>query len=223
MPMASTMASSETVLAEKPSASSTAKVPIRLTGTATVGMMVARRLPRNRNTTSTTSTKASASVLSTSWIVSVTNSVEFVEDLVFHAFREALLSCASLAFTRSRSAPRWRRAPDRCRMATAGLPFSRLSLSCVLRAQLDARHVADAQHRAVRIGAQHDVAELLRRGQAPLGLHVELELRVRCWSGRAPMRPTGACTFCAWIAAMMSDGDRFRLARRWVSNQMRIE
>ena len=34
MPIASTSASSETVLAEKPIASSTAKVPIRLTGTA---------------------------------------------------------------------------------------------------------------------------------------------------------------------------------------------
>ncbi len=73
MPMAITMASSDTVLAEEPSASSTANAPIRLTGTATVGMMVARILPRNRNTTSTTSTNASARVLITSWMVSDTN------------------------------------------------------------------------------------------------------------------------------------------------------
>ena len=45
---------------------------MRLTGTATVGMIVARRLPRNRNTTITTRTKASDSVLMTSWIVSET-------------------------------------------------------------------------------------------------------------------------------------------------------
>ena len=51
-------------------------MPIRLTGTATVGMMVARMLPRNRKTTSTTSTKASASVLITSRIVSLTKVVE---------------------------------------------------------------------------------------------------------------------------------------------------
>ncbi len=47
-----------------------------------------------------------------------------------------------------------------------------------------------------------------------------------CWSlatGRAPMRPTGACTFCAWMACTTSDGARLRLDSRWVSNQMRIE
>ena len=41
--------------------------------------------------------------------------------------------------------------------------------------------------------------------------------------GRAPMRPTGACTFCCWIAAMISDGARFRLVSRVMSNQTRIE
>jgi hypothetical protein len=41
--------------------------------------------------------------------------------------------------------------------------------------------------------------------------------------GRAPMRPTGAITFCAWIAAMTSDGVNCRLDSRWASNQMRIE
>ncbi len=72
MPMASTSASRVTVLAENPTASRTAKVPIRLTGTATVGMMVARSLPRNRNTTITTRTNASARVFSTSRMVSET-------------------------------------------------------------------------------------------------------------------------------------------------------
>ena len=36
-------------------------------------------------------------------------------------------------------------------------------------------------------------------------------LNWNCWSlpiGRAPMRPIGATTFCAWIAAMMSPGVR---------------
>ena len=60
------------MLAEKPIASSTARAPIRLTGTAITGMMVARRLPRNRNTTITTSTNASPSVFSTSLMVSET-------------------------------------------------------------------------------------------------------------------------------------------------------
>jgi len=49
---------------------------MRLTGTATAGMSVARMLPRKRKTTATTSTKASPSVFSTSWIVSFTKTVE---------------------------------------------------------------------------------------------------------------------------------------------------
>src|SRR5215831_4916903 len=69
MPIASTIASSDTVLTEYPIASSTAKVPITLTGTAIAGMMVARRLPRNKKTTSTTRPNAITSVSSTSWIV----------------------------------------------------------------------------------------------------------------------------------------------------------
>ena len=48
MPIASTTASNDTVLAEYPIAFSTMKVPIKLTGTAKVGISVARKLPRNR-------------------------------------------------------------------------------------------------------------------------------------------------------------------------------
>lgn len=41
--------------------------------------------------------------------------------------------------------------------------------------------------------------------------------------GRAPIRPTGACTLCAWIALITSDGAKLRLVSRCVSNQIRIE
>ena len=75
MPIASTSASSETVLAEKPSASMTAKVPISETGTAMIGISVARSLPRNRKTTIATRTKASTSVWTTSSMVALTNTV----------------------------------------------------------------------------------------------------------------------------------------------------
>ena len=90
MPMASTSASSDTVLAEYPSTSSTAKVPIRLTGTAMIGISVARRLPRNTNTTTATSTNASISVH-----LHLVNGVghegaAVVEDLALHPLREAL-------------------------------------------------------------------------------------------------------------------------------------
>ena len=75
MPIASTSASSETVLAEKPSASITAKVPISDTGTAISGISVARTLPRNRKTTITTRTNASISVCTTSLMLSLTKIV----------------------------------------------------------------------------------------------------------------------------------------------------
>src|SRR5262245_43684 len=76
MPMASTSASNETVLAEYPMRSKTAKVPTIDTGTATSGIRVVRHLPRNKNTTTATSTIAATSVRITSLIVSVTNTVE---------------------------------------------------------------------------------------------------------------------------------------------------
>jgi hypothetical protein len=72
-PMPRTIASSETVLAENPAASKMANVPTRLTGMATMGMIVARRFPRNRKTTRITSAKAMPSVFSTSVIVAATN------------------------------------------------------------------------------------------------------------------------------------------------------
>ena len=50
-------------------------VPMSDTGTASVGMMVARQFCKNKYTTMNTSTMASASVLSTSRMDSVTNGV----------------------------------------------------------------------------------------------------------------------------------------------------
>ena len=66
MPIASTSPNSDSVLIEKPKASSTAKVPTIETGTATSGMIEARQVCRNRTTTITTSRIASNSVLTTS-------------------------------------------------------------------------------------------------------------------------------------------------------------
>ena len=53
------------VLMEKPNAASMPKVPSSTTGTAMVGMMVARRFCRNRNITRNTSTMASNRVCTT--------------------------------------------------------------------------------------------------------------------------------------------------------------
>ena len=75
MPIARTRASSETVLALKPIASITAKVPISETGTAMIGISVVLSLPRNRNTTIATRTNASTRVWTTSSMLVFTNTV----------------------------------------------------------------------------------------------------------------------------------------------------
>ncbi len=75
MPMASTSPKRVSVLMEKPSAEKAAKVPMREIGTTTIGISVARQLCRKRNTTMTTSTKATKSVFTTSFSDSVTNGV----------------------------------------------------------------------------------------------------------------------------------------------------
>ena len=65
-PIASTSANSVRVLMENPSARKAEKAPIRDTGTASIGMSVARQLSRKMKTTSSTSNPASSSVFTTS-------------------------------------------------------------------------------------------------------------------------------------------------------------
>ena len=72
MPMPSTIASREMVFSDRPNAISTAMVPIRLTGIATIGMNVARQLPRKTKTTRTTRPKAISRVDWTSARVAAT-------------------------------------------------------------------------------------------------------------------------------------------------------
>ena len=75
MPIASTSPNRVSVLIEKPSKCSTAKVPTTDTGTAISGMIEARQVCRNRITTSTTSKVASSRVVTTALIESRTNTV----------------------------------------------------------------------------------------------------------------------------------------------------
>ena len=62
MPIASTIPNRVSVLMENPSAAMTAKVPMRETGIATIGMTAVRHDWRKTMTTSTTRTTASNSV-----------------------------------------------------------------------------------------------------------------------------------------------------------------
>ena len=72
IPMDKTIAKSVSVLIEKPKRYNPAKVPIRDMGTAMIGIKVARQFCKNKNTTMTTSTIASASVLKTSFMDALT-------------------------------------------------------------------------------------------------------------------------------------------------------
>ncbi len=72
-PIDSAMPNMVSVLIEKPTAASTPKVPSITTGTAMVGISVARKFCRNRYMTRNTSTMASTSVLATSMIEVRTN------------------------------------------------------------------------------------------------------------------------------------------------------
>jgi hypothetical protein len=71
IPIARISANSTMVLSVKPNTASSAKVPISDTGMAMPGISVARQSPKNRNTTSTTSSTAvSRSVPSSKVMVS---------------------------------------------------------------------------------------------------------------------------------------------------------
>ena len=74
-PMASTMANMVSMLMEKPNSPNTAKVPRITTGTAMVGINVARMVPMNKYITRKTSTIASNRVLITSPMATRTKGV----------------------------------------------------------------------------------------------------------------------------------------------------
>ena len=74
-PMASTRPNMVRVLIVKPNAAITPKVPSSTTGTAMVGMTVARKFCRNRYITRNTSRIASASVCTTPMMESLTKGV----------------------------------------------------------------------------------------------------------------------------------------------------
>src|ERR1700757_4399639 len=62
IPIASTKPNNDRLLSENPNAAITAKVPTNDTGTATIGMRVARQVCRNTSTTINTRTTASIKV-----------------------------------------------------------------------------------------------------------------------------------------------------------------
>ena len=124
-PMASTMASSVSVLIEKPNAYISVQAPISDTGMVTMGIRLARRLRRNRKITSTTSTMASPMVWNT-------DSMDFSMKTEVSYAMFSFMPLGSVAFISSISA---RTALDRSSglavdclttpMFSAGLPLKR--------------------------------------------------------------------------------------------------
>ena len=177
MPIASTSPNSDSVLIEKPNASSTANVPTIDTGTATSGMIDARQVCRNSTTTSTTSKIASNSVLTTSMDALAHDGRRVVDDLVFHALREVCASAPSIVSrTVLDSASAFEPGAWKMAMATASLLSSIDSQRVAARRQLDARHVAEARDLAVRAGLDDDVAELVLVGQPPVRVDGQREV-----------------------------------------------
>src|SRR5690625_5745689 len=74
-PMANTMANMVSMLIEKPSAARMPKVPSNTTGTAIVGIRVARKFCKKRYITANTKIMASINVLITLLIETFTNGV----------------------------------------------------------------------------------------------------------------------------------------------------
>jgi len=72
-------------------------------------------------------------------------------------------------------------------------------------AELDSGHVAQVHGGAVRVHAQDDVAELLRRVEFALCRDDRVEL-LAAMAGRPPSCPAATCEFWALIAAVMSAG-----------------
>ena len=162
MPMASTSASSETVLAEKPIASITAKVPISETGTAISGMMVARSDAEEQEDHDDDEDEGLDQRLDHLVNALLDEHGGVVGDLVVDALRERLLRVVQ--HRRARASALAMRIAAR-RLVDADHRGRTAILAALLfgepRRQLDAGHVAHAHERAVRIGAHHDVAELL--------------------------------------------------------------
>ena len=130
MPVASVMPKSVSVLIEKPSSLTNAKVPTSETGIVMVGMIVLRQSCRNRNMTSTTSAIASSSVLSTSRIESETTVVVSKAILILErpAGTTASTSRSSSAVTWLYDVERVRRRQLATPKPTASRPLKRRSL-----------------------------------------------------------------------------------------------
>ena len=148
------------------------------TGTAISGMSVVRNLPRNRNTTMPTSTKASPKRAHDLIDRRVDEDRGVEENRVGEIVREALGELVHRLLDRLRHLDRIgsRRLIDADRCARRSVeprePVGGFG------ADLDARHILDAHDRAAGVRAQDDVREFLRLREPALRLDGELKLLI---------------------------------------------
>src|SRR6266403_1755889 len=166
-PMASTRPKSDSVLSERPRSGKTMNVPTSETGTASSGIRVARKPWRKMNTTMTTSTSASTSVLTISWIPALTarvverrHVVKIVRESrlgLLHQLRRSLHGLDGVGAGQLVDGDARRGAPVEAGVAVVGLL-----------AQLDARHVSHPHDGSVGSRPDHDVLVVLDARQPAL-------------------------------------------------------
>ena len=175
MPTASTSPNSDRLFSEKPNSAMKKNVPISDTGIATIGMMAARQVCRNRMTTSTTRRIASR-IVSMHRVDRLLDELgRIVDDGVFrcpagNAWRQLVHGRADRLGGRQRVRARPLEHRDRDRGIAIEIGVRRV----VLRRELDPRDVLEAHHRVCGL-LDDDVGELVRIGQPAERLHRDLE------------------------------------------------
>ena len=220
-PMASTSANMVSVLMEYPAIDSTPMVPSSTTGTAMAGMSVARRFCRNRNITSTTSKIASPRATTTSLIEARTNGVESELMNDVNPLGKKGWSSASLALTASDTEVALAPSASTMPMPAPGLPFRR---------EVMERLSAPSSTRATSLISTAEpsgatLSKMFLNSSTVLSLVRAVMVALSCWSGaagRAPSCPAETWAFCAFSAAMMSDGINANFCNRAGFIQMRM-
>ncbi len=175
VPVASTRPNSVSVLIEKPSSFMNANVPMSETGIVIAGISVLRQFCRNTNSTSTTSTMASPSVLSTSMIDSRTTPTLSNAICASRPGGKCGRSSSSAACTPLERVERVGARQERDAHAGRLHAGESQPRRVVLGAELGAADILDAHERAVRAGLDDDVLELRDVVEPAFGADAELE------------------------------------------------
>ena len=155
----------------KPNSSRPANAPISDTGTAMIGISVARQLCRNTNTTSSTRNAAAPSVMHHLVDRRLHEARRIEGDALRDALREAVRQFTDSGAHGVRDLERVGAGLQKHRNAHGRLAIEVGERVVANRAELDARDVAYAQRTAGSVGAQHDIAEVGRVLEPPACVH----------------------------------------------------